>query len=271
MTLNGYINLLRGVGRADKTIRTYVGVVRRLMAWCADHQLDPVTIAPHDVRTWADTLPLTYASRKAAAAALRHYWQHRPDEPWKAVRVPAKPRERYTGLTVDEAVQFTAAARLHGGRPGTAALCLMLTGARAIEVAGFHHDHIDRHTGVISWWRPKTQDWHVMPLHPPLAAAIPDGAGFLFAGDGGRQHVTAQTINAWCHKVAELAGLHVTPQKVRSTAAMLVVKATSDIEAAATVLGHRDLNTTRRHYTVQVDGARIDGAMAGFGLLDEAS
>ena len=159
---------------------------------------------------------------------------------------------------------------MHGGRAGLASLCLMLTGARAVEVAGFHHDRIHRRDGVISWWRPKTQDWHVMPLHPRLADAIPEGDGYLFTGDAGRPHVTPQTINAWCHRVADVAGLHVTPQRVRATAAMLIVQATEDIEAAAQVLGHSDLNTTRRHYTVQVDVERIHSAMGGFDLLADA-
>lgn len=269
MTLSDYIDLLRGAGRADRTVRTYTGVVRRFTVWCVEHGHDPATIAAHHVRTWADAeLPLTYPSRKAAAAALKVFWQHRRDEPTKAIRVPAKPKPRYTGLTVQEAQAFTAAAKMAGGRPGLASLCLMMTGARASEVAGFEHENVDRDRGVLSWWRPKTQDVHVMPLAPALAAAIPDGAGPLFTGDAGRKHVTAQTINGWCHQVAALAGVQATPQRIRATAGMLVVTATKDVEAAAAVLGHSDLNTTRKHYTAQVDGERLAAAMQGFEVLD---
>ena len=48
---------------------------------------------------------------------------------------------------------------------------------------------------------------------------------------------------------------------------MLVVSATHDIEAAAQVLGHSDLNTTRKHYAAQVDQERMARAMDGLAGL----
>lgn len=269
MTLSNYIDLLRGKGHSDRTIQIYTGYVRRLMGWSAEHGHDPATIAAHHVRTWADAhLPLSWSSRKAARSALSIYWHARHDQPHEAIRLPAKPKTRYRGMTVEQAVTFTQTARMVGDRAGLAALCLMYTGARAIEVAGFHHDHVDRESGVLSWWRPKQSDWHVMPLWPALAAAIPDGSGHLFQGDGGRAHVTAQTVHAWTRKVADVAELDVNPQKVRATAAHLIAKATRDIEAAAAVLGHRSIETTRKHYTVIVDDERMGRAMSGFDVLD---
>ena len=271
MTLSDYIDLLRGRGLSDRTVQIYTGYLRRLMGWCTEHGHDPATVPAHEVRTFADTqLPLSWASRKAARSALALYWESRHDRPWEAIRLPAKPKARYRGLTVDEAHQLIRAATMHGGRPGLAVKLLMLTGARAAEVAQMTYEGADRHAGILSWWRPKTQDIHVIPLLPALADAIGEGAGYLFAGDGGRPYVTAQTINAWCHRVAGLAGLDVTPQQIRATAGMLVVTATEDVQAAAAVLGHSDLNTTIRHYTTQVSSERLSKAMGGLAALDDA-
>ena len=268
MDLSSYRDLLRGKGRSDRTIQVYCGYTRRLMAWCIEHGHDPATIPPHDVRTWADEhLPLSWSSRKAAKAALAAYWSTRQDAPWEAIRVPAKPRAQYRGLTAEEARQLMQAATMHGGRPGLAVKLLLLTGARAAEVAQMTYEGVDRRAGVLSWWRQKTQDHHVLPLYPALDAALGEGVGPLFTGDGGREFVTPQTVNSWCHRVAELAGLNVTPQQVRATAGMLVVSATEDVQAAAAVLGHSDLNTTIRHYTTQVSDERLSKAMDGLAGL----
>ena len=267
MDLSTYRDTLRGRGLADRTINVYCGYVRRLTGWCLTNGHHPATIAAHDVRTWADTeLPLSWASRKAARSALTIYWHDRHDQPWQAIRVPPKPRPRYRGLTVEDARLLSAAATMYGGRPGLATKLLLLTGARAVEVAQMTYEGVDRKGGVFSWWRSKTQDHHVLPLYPALDQAIGDGAGPMFTGDGGRVHVTAQTVNSWCHRVADLAGLDVSPQTVRATAGMLVVSATDDLQAAAAVLGN-SLETAARHYAVQVSGERLGRAVGGFDVL----
>ena len=269
MTLSNYIDLLRGRGRSDRTIQVYVGYVRRLMGWCAEHGHDPATVRPHDVRTWADQeLPLSWSSRKAARTALAVYWGGRHDQPHEAIRLPAKPKMRYRGLSVDEARQLVDAAEMHGSRPGLATLLAVFTGARAGEIAQMSHDGVDKQRGVISWWRPKTQDHHMLPLAPRLAKALPDGTGRMFTGDGGRAYVTSATVNEWVHRVSRLAGLDVTPQQIRATAGMLVVTATDDLQAAAEVLGHSDLQTTARHYAAHVSEERVGRAMRGFAALD---
>ena len=263
MTLSQYIDLLRGQGRADHTIRHYVHYVRRLMVWCTEHGFDPATVPAHEVRSFADELvPESWGSRKQARTALAHYWRAcgRDDEPWQAIRVPRKPKPGYTGLTPQAASTLRAAAEMYGRRPGLATLCLLYTGARAGEVAGFHYDHIAE--GTIRWWRPKTSDWHMMPLHPVLADALGDGSGFVFVGNNGRPHVSGATIWKWTRQVAETVGLEVTPKQLRSTAGMMVLEATGDLDAAASFLGHRDVNVTRSHY-VRTSTGRMDAAVRG--------
>ena len=41
---------------------------------------------------------------------------------------------------------------------------------------------------------------------------------------------------------------HITPHKLRSTYGTTLYKETNDIYVVAEVLGHKDINTTRKHY-----------------------
>ena len=52
----------------------------------------------------------------------------------------------------------------------------------------------------------------------------------------------------------------ITPHKLRSTYGTELYKATEDIYLVADVLGHKDVNTTRRHYAAQQDEARRKAA-----------
>lgn len=244
---------LLGRGKADRTIREYVKWVRRLARW-ADangYQLD--TIEPHHVRRWADdTIPNSRESRKQARTALAHYYRQRDDRPWEAIRTPRKPRGRPNPLPDDEAKLLRDGAIMHGGRAGVAVLLLTYTAARPGEVAAMRWDGIG--TDRIVWWREKVSDWHEAPLHPVLCEALdrfrpPAAEGHLFAGNNGRQHVSATTVWEWTRRVATTVGLDgVTPRRIRATAGTRVLAATGSIDATAALLGHRDINVTRAHY-----------------------
>ena len=49
---------------------------------------------------------------------------------------------------------------------------------------------------------------------------------------------------------------HITPHKLRSTFGTNLYKQTNDIYVVADVLGHKDVNTTRKHYAAMSDDIR---------------
>ena len=49
---------------------------------------------------------------------------------------------------------------------------------------------------------------------------------------------------------------HITPHKLRSTYGTNLYKETGDIYLVADVLGHKDVNTTRKHYAAIEDDRR---------------
>ena len=52
----------------------------------------------------------------------------------------------------------------------------------------------------------------------------------------------------------------ITPHKLRSTYGTALYRESNDIYLVADVLGHKDVNTTRRHYAAQADERRRSAA-----------
>ena len=55
----------------------------------------------------------------------------------------------------------------------------------------------------------------------------------------------------------------ITPHKLRSTYGTTLYKETGDIYLVADVLGHKDVNTTRKHYAAMDDGTAPEGCLCG--------
>lgn len=264
MDLLDYRDLLAGLGLSERTIRTYTAAVRRLHRHCRQQRLDPTVLTPAQVRAWADTLPMSWSSRKLARSALRHYYDGRADRPWRAVRVPRRPPRRWRGLEPEDAHVLREAALMVGGRPGLAVLIGLYTAARVSEIAAMRWDGVDFAAGTIRWWRTKVDDWHTVPLHPvlaeALAAARTEHHVCIFAGDGGRPHVTTQAVWGWVRQVGDRAGVPVTPHQLRATAITMALDATGDLDAAAAFAGHGDVRVTRGY--TRTSTRRLDAAIA---------
>ena len=79
--------------------------------------------------------------------------------------------------------------------------------------------------------------------------ALPGHGNALFLSMQNRR-ITARAVENLIKKYATTAVplKKITPHKLRSTFGSALYRATGDIYLVADVLGHRDVNTTRRHY-----------------------
>ena len=69
-------------------------------------------------------------------------------------------------------------------------------------------------------------------------------------------HRSASAVQVMVKKYAQLAAplkKHLSPHKLRSTFGTNLYHETGDIYLVADVLGHTDVNTTRRHYAAMSD------------------
>lgn len=77
---------------------------------------------------------------------------------------------------------------------------------------------------------------------------------------GGR--ITTRQVENIVEKYAQIAAplKHITPHKLRSTYGTMLYNDTGDIYLVAEALGHRDVNTTRRHYAAISEERRREAA-----------
>lgn len=78
-----------------------------------------------------------------------------------------------------------------------------------------------------------------------------------------RKRITVRAIQNLVNKyTAHITTKHITPHKFRSTYGTTLYQETNDIYLVADVLGHKDVNTTRKHYAAQDDAHRRKAATA---------
>lgn len=258
VTVSSLQEWMTGRGYAPRTIAEYTKMARRWHAFL-DGRPPTATLA----REWSDGLPLSRSSRKMAHAMLKCWcaWTG-VDDLSPAVRMPRRPRPQPEPLEPGEVGRLLAAAELVGGRRGLAVTILVWTGLRAGEVAQLRWENVG--TDELRAWRDKVQDWHVVPVHPRLAVMLDrhrKPAGALFAGDSGVEHIRPQTVWRWCRDIARLADVDAHPQRLRVTFGSTVLEQTGQIDVAAELLGHANIDTTRRHY-VRTSPARKQAGVA---------
>jgi len=158
----------------------------------------------------------------------------------------------------------------------TALITLMLgTGIRISECIGLDLDHLDFETGSIHVTR-KGGDEMILYFGDEVEAALlaylevrntveaqADHEAALFLSLKNRRISTRAVQNL----VKKYAGLitklkNISPHKLRSTFGTQLYLETSDIYLVANVLGHADVNTTRKHYAKMDDSRRRNAANA---------
>jgi integrase len=244
---NPFVAHLAGKGLADRSINEYDKMIRRAERWLADRRLRLLTAAPHHIRTWSDTLPNSWSTRKQARTALGHWqtWAGHPEDLAGAVRVPRKPKPRPRALPDDDAARLEAAAHLAGHR-GVATLLGLYLGMRRVEIAAASWTSL--HGDEWVWQRAKTGDMAALPIHPRLRVALEVYerarlGPFLFPGDKGRPHVAASTVWKWVRDVGTSCGVDVATHQLRHTCISQIVD-TVGIRVGQQWAGHRDPEVT---------------------------
>lgn len=87
-----------------------------------------------------------------------------------------------------------------------------------------------------------------------------DGSEQAFFLSMQKSRITVRAVENIVEKYAQITTpqKHITPHKLRSTYGTMLYNETGDIYLVADVLGHKDVNTTRKHYAAQTeDHSRI--------------
>lgn len=84
-----------------------------------------------------------------------------------------------------------------------------------------------------------------------------DNSSPLFISNG-KNRITVRAVENLVQKYAKIVSplKKISPHKLRSTYGTQLYRATGDIYIVADVLGHKDVNTTRKHYAAISDDNR---------------
>ena len=76
------------------------------------------------------------------------------------------------------------------------------------------------------------------------------------------KRITTRAVQKLVKKYSEITTplKHITPHKLRSTFGTSLYQETQDIYIVADVLGHKDINTTKKHYAAMSDEIRRNAA-----------
>lgn len=245
---------LRRKRYAPKTIRLYVGHLRRLESFVTarGRVLNRATI--DDLIDYAETLPFTYGSRQAFINALRAYYRHhlRRAEPTPAesLRCPSRPPMVYRGLESGaDARSLIEAAGRWGNAPRAAAALGYYAALRCEEIASLPRegDWGDQLNVMGKGAQPR-----IVPVHAELRtildAQVADiekdhrarHSPYFFPGRYSvHAHASTQTVYMWIKVAGADAGLgNVTPHMLRYTSAAVMYESEKDLRATGEYLGH---------------------------------
>ena len=158
----------------------------------------------------------------------------------------------------------------------TAIITLFLgTGIRISELVGLNVDDIDMSTNSFVVTR-KGGNRSVLYFNDEVASAlniyyedridnkdIPQTENALFLSLQNRR-ISTRTVQELVKKYAKIVSplKKITPHKLRSTFGTNLYRQTGDIYLVANTLGHKDVNTTKRHYAAISEDLRKNAALS---------
>ncbi|MDI6857500.1 MAG: tyrosine-type recombinase/integrase [Dehalococcoidia bacterium] len=257
--VNAFIASCRARNLAPKTLQAYLWALRPLKN--ASHALPS---APEPLENALAALPLSPESRHDVFRVWRTFFR------WASARlgVPnpalelAPPRRRQLlprALSDDQVDHLlaTAAARTGPAARRDRALLLLLldTGLRIGEVATLSRAHLGPATLVTG----KT-GMREIPVSPQVLAALVGlgDATTLWAGRKGP--LTPSGVSQAVRRSLKRAGIPGGPHLLRHTFARLYITAGGDVFSLQRILGHRQIDTTKRYVDMDLRDVRAQHA-----------
>ena len=145
------------------------------------------------------------------------------------------------------------------------------TGIRISELVGLNTDDIDFNTNSFVVTR-KGGNRAVLYFNDEVASALHDYLDARLKGEDKSEpalflslqnrRISTRTVQELVKKYAKIVSplKKITPHKLRSTFGTNLYKQTGDIYVVADCLGHKDVNTTKKHYAAITDDIRKKAA-----------
>lgn len=240
------------------TCAVYRGHARRWLAHLRDRRLPARRATADDVRRWLDTSrhPGTRDGHRTALVALydhlRELGKVRTNPARDVPRIPQRaslPRS----LTIDEVVAVFDAARSLGPDKALLVHLYAYAALRRDEARTLRWPDLEDGAQWVRFHEKGGQQ-RVVPLHVEarraamvwsVACASPH---WVFPSPlKPHQPVCRATVNKWFQRVADDAGVYVTPHMLRHSAATELLRAGRSLAEVMDLLGHKSLSSTTRY------------------------
>ena len=212
--------------------------------------------------------------RKLITIRRLYQWMYKREQiekdPSAITELPRIPEKPIVALEPNEAADLLDAAETIRKRDLALVSLLLGTGMRVSECVGINIDHLNIEEGQVLVTR-KGGHEAILYFSEEVGEALADyiedrnqeKAGHekaLFLSNRGKR-LGVRQIQQLVKKYAALSRIvkKVSPHKLRSTLGTGLYRETGDIYLVASVLGHKDVNTTTKHYAKQ-DEARLRAA-----------
>lgn len=260
---SGFEAYLRGRGFSPGSVAVYVGAARRFAAWWEETTggaFDPAVVTIIDVADYRRHL--LNRGRKAATVnanleALRAFFGWLKEsgavevDPTEGVKKVPQERTPPRWLTRREIGALARATQKHGTARDRALLALLLhAGLRVSEAVNLRAQDvvIRERSGYVTIRRGKGGKSREVPLNATarklLAEYLNSVSGdWLFSNKNGG-HMTSRAAQKRLKELGRLAGVDVTPHRLRHTFCKMLVDAGESLDKVALLAGHASLDTT---------------------------
>lgn len=260
--LTGFTRYLEGQGKSFKTIKDYCRHVNTFAGWLSENGGSINDLTRHDVQQYIkhlETIGNKAGTIKIKFAAITAYSRYinRPDIV-ENIRRPETRNNRNIApksLSKNDYNRLLRNAERAGKRTAAIVYTLLYTGLRVSEIAALNIDDVKlgARSGSVTVRNGKGQIARIVPLPAEARhylrqylATRNDGEPALFVSNY-RRRMSVRSIQ----RVLEKLGTH--PHAVRHTYARRLVEAGTDVATVAELLGHADINITRRYAKPSLD------------------
>lgn len=251
----GWKASLIAAGRADTTVRVYLGTLAACGAWCAARGLEPADVDGETLVQWVGRHRWAANSRKMVRSALRSAWAWGVRTGQLEVNVALElPSVRRPAPRPHPTPEHAYASALRAAPPREHLMLRLAAeaGLRRAEVAGVHRSRlVDGAAGWDLWVLGKGSKERLVPLTDGLARElrVRCGEGYAFPSPRGG-HLTPGHVGALiAAALPEGYSMHSLRHRFATRAYAL---SSGDLFAVQELLGHASPVTTRMY--VQLGG-----------------
>ena len=260
--LTNFENHLLGRGLAPGTARNYQGHLNRFFAWAEETygEFDPAAVTSLDVADYRHFLqgknrkPATVNNALDAIGSFFAFAKGAgitQADPTEGVKRLPEEKSAPKWLARRDLGALIRAVQKYGNKKEQALVALLLhTGLRVSEAVSLRVQDvvIRERSGHVAVRQGKGGKYREVPLNATARRILGDylaglSGEWLFPGKNGG-HLTVRAAEKALEKRGRMAGVEVTPHRLRHTFCKMLVDAGESLDRVALLAGHENLNTT---------------------------